>query len=172
MIQILMMRWSSLNRFSFQSMSWMHYGLVLVSLIIRRSNIFHDIDNLLSVIQQKCDSLRQQLIEACTSTNVELPFSPSYSVPSFLRSWYDAPFLLGQHPPRYVSNEHLDFCYLPSLSCSGYSTIRSLSCINKLDDILIFYLRRMFFPSFCTFSFFFWFFFYKPKLANEIGLYF
>ncbi|KAF8814824.1 hypothetical protein BYT27DRAFT_7156612 [Phlegmacium glaucopus] len=38
------------------------------------------------VIQQKCDSLRQQLVDACTSTNVELPFPPSYSVPSFLRS--------------------------------------------------------------------------------------
>jgi len=38
------------------------------------------------VIQQKCDSLRQQLVEACTSINLELPFPPSYSVPSFLRS--------------------------------------------------------------------------------------
>jgi hypothetical protein len=46
----------------------------------------YDIDIFITVIQQKCDSLRQQLVEACTSTNVELPFSPSYSVPSFLRS--------------------------------------------------------------------------------------
>ncbi|KAF8149340.1 hypothetical protein B0H34DRAFT_733344 [Crassisporium funariophilum] len=37
-------------------------------------------------IQQRCDSLRQQLVDACNSTNVALPFPPSYSVPSFLRS--------------------------------------------------------------------------------------
>ena len=70
--------------------------------------------HLLSVIQQKCDSLRQQLVEACTSTNVELPFPPSYSVPSFLRSWYDPFFssLVSQNLPRYLSNENFDFCYL------------------------------------------------------------
>ncbi|KAF8804272.1 hypothetical protein BYT27DRAFT_6702766 [Phlegmacium glaucopus] len=29
------------------------------------------------VVQQKCDSLRQQLVDACTSTNFELPFPPT-----------------------------------------------------------------------------------------------
>ncbi|KAF8883073.1 hypothetical protein CPB84DRAFT_1750754 [Gymnopilus junonius] len=37
-------------------------------------------------IQQKCDSLRQQLVEACISRNIEQPFPPSYTVPAFLRS--------------------------------------------------------------------------------------
>ncbi|KAF8965647.1 hypothetical protein BDZ97DRAFT_1811637 [Flammula alnicola] len=37
-------------------------------------------------IQHRCNSLRQQLIEACNSRNIELPFPPEYSVPSFLRS--------------------------------------------------------------------------------------
>ncbi|KDR67042.1 hypothetical protein GALMADRAFT_1133694 [Galerina marginata CBS 339.88] len=36
-------------------------------------------------IQQRCESLRQQLIEACNSRNIELPFPPSYTVPAFLR---------------------------------------------------------------------------------------
>ncbi|KAF8153666.1 hypothetical protein BJ912DRAFT_1014320, partial [Pholiota molesta] len=30
-------------------------------------------------IQGRCDSLRQQLIEACTTRNIELPFPPSYT---------------------------------------------------------------------------------------------
>ena len=37
-------------------------------------------------IQQKCDSLRQQLVEACVSRGIEQPLPPTYTVPAFLRS--------------------------------------------------------------------------------------
>ena len=173
MIQISMMRWNLLNQFLFQLMSWMHYGLVLVGLITRRSKHFPQYRHLLSVIQQKCDSLRQQLVEACTSTNVDLPFPPSYSVPSFLRSWYCI-FLcvccFGQHLPLgYRTNTYFfdfDFCYLPFFfCCSAYATIRFVfclisSCINNFGRYIQIYFRRM---SFISLLFFFFFSFPFPS---------
>lgn len=38
--------------------------------------------------RQQSETLRRQLIEACTVMNIDLPFPPSYSIPSFIRtSW-------------------------------------------------------------------------------------
>ena len=155
MIQILMMRWSSLNQFSFQSMSWMHYGLVLVSFIIRHSNISHNIDRFYQLFSKN--------VILCVNNWSKLVLPPMLSYHSLLATLFHHScdpnmmhfYWFGQHPPRYVSNEHFDFCYLSSFSCSAYATIRSLSCINKLDDIFIFYIRRMsylFFAPFCSFS--------------------
>ena len=38
-----------------------------------------------AAIQERCDALRQQLIEACTSRHIDLPFPTSFTVPSFVR---------------------------------------------------------------------------------------
>lgn len=38
-----------------------------------------------AAIQERCDALRQQLIEACTSRHIDLPFPPSFAVPNFVR---------------------------------------------------------------------------------------
>jgi hypothetical protein len=37
-------------------------------------------------IQQRCDSLRQRLTDACTSRNIDLPYPSNVSVPDFIRS--------------------------------------------------------------------------------------
>lgn len=37
-------------------------------------------------IQQRCNSLREELTLACSSRNIDLPYPPNLSVPDFIRS--------------------------------------------------------------------------------------
>lgn len=85
----------------------------------------------------------------CVNNSSKLVIPPMLSSHSLLATLFHPScepnmmhfFGFGQHLLRYVSKEHFDFCYLPSFSCSAYyATIRSLSCINKLDDIFIHFL--------------------------------
>ena len=131
----------------------MHYGLVLVSFIFRCYDIFHDINIFYQLFNKNvilCVNNWSKLVLPPMLTSLSLLatlFHPSCD-PDMIHS-----FLLLWSASASLSNENFDFCYLPSF-CSAYATIRCLSCINKLDDIFNFYLRRMSCPSFCSFFFF------------------
>lgn len=148
MIQILMMRWSSLNQFSFQSMSWMHYGLVLVSLTIRRSKIFHDIDIFYQLFSKN--------VILCVNSWSKPALPPTLSSHSLLATLFHPScdlnmmhfFCFGQHLPRYVSNTLTSAIFLLFLVQFMQPFVLFRVLINW-----IFYLRRMSCPSFCIFFF-------------------
>ncbi|KIM45747.1 hypothetical protein M413DRAFT_17514 [Hebeloma cylindrosporum] len=79
-----------INQLAICLVLWNHDPTLYDALKLAR-NIFIPIDVLNALwpcpaIQQRCDDLRQQLIDACNSRNIELPLPPNYSVPSFLRT--------------------------------------------------------------------------------------